>query len=268
LHGFTLEFLLVDSSGKVDLEDMRKKLAEDVALVSVIYANNEIGTINPMQEIGQICREFNVPLHTDAVQAAAHLPMDTANQIADTISIGAHKFYGPKGVGALFLRAGVERLPIKTGGGQEYNLRAGTQNVPCIVGLAESFALAQSHTAGRAERLRQMRDYLIDGILSNIPHVKLSGHRTDRLPNHASFVFPGVNGNHLIMLLDGAGFACSSGSACKMGDPKPSGVLKALGYSNDWSLGSLRVTLGSGTTFDQLDAFLDVLPDLVKKAVV
>ncbi len=265
LYGFSVDTLPVDASGKVDPDDLRKMLTRDVALVSVIYANNEIGTINPMVELARVCRELGVPLHTDAVQAAAHLLMDAIHLKADMVSIGAHKFYGPKGVGALYLRAGIDRMPVQTGGGQEYNLRAGTENVPYIVGLAESFALAQSHTVERAERFCQMRDHLIEGVLSLIPNGKLSGHRTDRLPNHASFVFKGVDGNRLLMLLDGAGFACSSGSACKVGDPKPSNVLKAIGYDDEWALGSLRVTLGSGTTLDQLDAFLNVLPDLVKK---
>ncbi len=266
LYGFEVEFLPVDASGKVDPDDLRKSLDKDVAVVSVIYANNEIGTINPMVEIGQVCREFEVPLHSDAVQAAAHLPMEQAGQAVEMISIGAHKFYGPKGVGGLYIRRGIDRLPVQTGGGQEYNLRAGTQNVPYIVGLAEAFDLAQTDVAVRAEHYRALRDRLIDGVLTSLPNARLSGHRSDRLPNHASFVFAGVDGNHLLMLLDGAGFACSSGSACKVGDPKPSDVLKALGFSDRWALGSLRVTLGTGTTLEHIDALLAALPELVKKA--
>lgn len=266
VHGFKLEFLPVDSSGKIDPDDLRKSLDRDVAVVSVIFANNEIGTINPMREIAQVCNEFGVPLHTDAVQAAAHLPMEGAGRYADMIAIGAHKFYGPKGVGALYIRQGIERLPTQTGGGQEFNLRAGTQNIPYIVGLAEAFDLAQSDTESRAAHYRAMRDRLIEGVLDSIPDSRLTGHRTDRLPNHASFVFKGVDGNRLLMLLDGAGFACSSGSACKVGDPKPSDVLKALGLSDEWALGSLRVTLGKDTTPEHIDAFLAALPDLVKKA--
>ncbi len=266
LHGFKVEFLPVDSSGLVDPDDLRKAMDKDVALVSVIYANNEIGTINPMGEIGRVCREFGVPLHSDAVQAAAHLSMEGAEQYLDMISIGAHKFYGPKGVGGLYIRKGIDRMPVQTGGGQEYNLRAGTQNVPYIVGLAEAFELAQTGAVERAEHYRALRDRLIEGVLAAIPNSRLSGHRSDRLPNHASFVFAGVDGNRLLMLLDGAGFACSSGSACKVGDPKPSDVLKALGFSDKWALGSLRVTLGTGTKLEQIDAFLAALPELVKKA--
>ncbi len=266
LHGFKIEFLPVDASGKIDPDDLRLSLGKDVAMVSVIYANNEIGTINPMREIAEVCSEFGVPLHTDAVQAAAHLPMNASGRAADMISIGAHKFYGPKGVGALCIRRGTARLPVQTGGGQEFNLRAGTQNIPYIVGLAEAFELAQQDPDRRAARYCAMRERLIEGVLSAIPTARLTGHRTDRLPNHASFVFKGVDGNRLLMLLDGAGFACSSGSACKVGDPKPSEVLKALGLSDEWALGSLRVTLGSNTVDEHIDAFLAVLPDLVIKA--
>lgn len=268
LHGFDVEYLPVDSSGKIDPDDLRHNLGKDVAVVSVIYANNEIGTINPIEEIASVCSEFDVPLHTDAVQAAAHLPMNSGRRVADLISIGAHKFYGPKGVGALYIRQGVDRIPVQTGGGQEFNLRAGTQNIPYIVGLAEAFDLAQSDVGLRAERYQSMRDRLIDGVLATIPNSRLTGHRCDRLPNHASFVFQGVDGNRLLMLLDGAGFACSSGSACKVGDPKPSDVLIALGLPDEWALGSLRVTLGSGTSPDHIEALLAVLPDLVNKAAV
>jgi cysteine desulfurase len=268
LFGFDVEFLPVDSSGKVDPDDLRHALGKDVAVVSIIYANNEIGTINPMEEIAEVCAEYGVPLHTDAVQAAAHLPMRGRSHAPDMISIGAHKFYGPKGVGALYIRQGIERLPIQTGGGQEFNLRAGTQNVPYIVGLAEAFDLAQTGVGERANHYITLRDHLIEGVLAAIANARLTGHRRDRLPNHASFVFQGVDGNRLLMLLDGAGFACSSGSACKVGDPKPSDVLKALGLSDDWALGSLRVTLGAGTTLNHIHALLAALPDLVKKAAV
>lgn len=266
LHGFEVEFLPVDSVGKVDPDDLRKSILKDVALVSIIFANNEIGTINPVRELGEICREHGVPFHTDAVQAAAHLPIDVNTLALDMVSIGAHKFYGPKGVGALYIQKGIERMPVQTGGGQEFNLRAGTQNVPYIVGMAESFSLAQSTHSERSARNRKLRDNLIEGVLDRVPRAKLTGHPVDRLPNHASFVFEGVDGNRLLMLLDAAGFACSSGSACKVGDPKPSDVLKAIGLPDEWALGSLRVTLGSGTTQEEIDAFLEVLPRLVQNA--
>lgn len=266
LFGFELELLPVDGTGMIDPDDLRHYLRADTALVSVIYANNEIGTINPISEIGSVCRQFGVPFHSDAVQAAAYLRMDAAADHLDTLSIGAHKFYGPKGVGALFVRRDTPIVPVQTGGKQEHGLRAGTHNVPYIVGLAEALRLAQDSLQSRAEALIPLRDHLIGQVLEDIPNARLTGHPTQRLPNHASFVFEGVDGNRLLMLLDGAGFACSSGSACKVGNPQPSEVLTHIGLSRSWALGSLRITLGSGTTAEQVDRFLAALPDVVRKS--
>jgi cysteine desulfurase len=265
-HGFELEELPVDEYGRVDPRDVRLALRPDTALVSVIYANNEIGTLNPVAEIGRVCREAGAPFHTDAVQAAAYLPMDVEADRVDLLALGAHKFYGPKGVGALYVRRGTPIHPVQTGGKQESALRAGTQNVPYIVGLAEAFRLAQAGAGERARRLAPLRDHLIGAILEEIPRARLTGHPVERLPNHASFVFEGVDGNTLLQMLDVAGFACSSGSACKTGSPQPSEVLAALGLSRAWSLGSLRVTLGLGTTPDDVEAFLRVLPETVERA--
>jgi cysteine desulfurase len=183
----------------------------------------------------------------------------------DLLSLGAHKFYGPKGVGALFVRAGTPLLPVQTGGGQERGRRAGTHNIPYIAGLAEALRLAQSEREARAARLRPLRERLIGQVLEEIPEARLTGHPSQRLPNHASFVFAGVDGNALLMLLDLEGFACSSGSACKTGDPEPSEVLLALGLPRDWVLGSLRVTLGMNTTPEEVEAFLKVLPGVVER---
>ena len=266
LHGFEIEELGVDEVGLVDPDEVRASIRPDTALVSVIYANNEIGTINPIAEIGAICRDRGVPFHTDAVQAAAHLKMDVASDQVDLLAIGAHKFYGPKGVGALYVRRGTTLYPSQTGGKQEQALRAGTQNVPYIVGLAEAFRLAQTGVEERAARLIPLRDHLIGHVLEAIPRSRLTGHPSKRLPNHASFVFDGVDGNTLMMMLDLAGFACSSGSACKTGSPQPSEVLTAIGLSRSWALGSLRVTLGHSTTPDEIEAFLAVLPGVVEKA--
>ncbi len=266
LNGFTMDLLPVNSYGRVDPEDLRHALRGDVALVSIMYANNEIGTINPMAEIGQLCRKQGVPLHSDAVQAAAHLPMDVRRDAIDLLAIGAHKFYGPKGVGALVVRKGISLHPSQTGGGQEDGRRAGTQNIPYIVGLAEALKLTLADMSERNGRYTALRDRLIGGVLEAVPGSRLTGHPTERLPNHASFAFESLDGNHLLMLLDVAGFACSSGSACKVGDPKPSGVLEAIGLAPAWTLGSLRVTLGSATTTDDIDRFVSVLPDLARKA--
>jgi cysteine desulfurase len=265
LDGLDVEELPVDEFGRVSPEDVAVMIRPDTALVSVIYANNEIGTINPIAEIGAVCRQRGVPFHSDAVQAAAHMCMDVESDMVDLLAIGAHKFYGPKGVGALYVRRGTPIVPTQTGGKQENALRAGTQNIPYIVGLAEAFRLAQEGVGERVQRLILLRDHLIGTILEEIPRVRLTGHPSERLPNHASFVFEGVDGNTLMQMLDVAGFACSSGSACKTGSPQPSEVLTAIGLSRSWALGSLRVTLGQHTTPEEIDAFLKVLPATIER---
>lgn len=264
--GFEVEYLPVDEFGKVKPLDVRNRLRQDTALVSVIYANNEVGTVNPVAEIGYFCQQAGIPFHSDAVQAAAHLKMDVIRDRLDLLSIGAHKFYGPKGVGALYIRAGTPIIPVETGGGQENGLRAGTQNVPYIIGLAKALHLAQSNPDERACHYQPLRDFLIGRVLESIPDSRLTGDPVHRLPNHASFVFKHVDGNHLLMLLDMAGFACSSGSACKAGIPKPSEVLLAMGLPVEWALGSLRVTMGNSTTAEQVERLADALPNLVEKA--
>lgn len=265
LNGFDVEELPVDRYGRVDPQDVAVFIRPETALVSVIYANNEIGTINPVAEIGAVCRERGVPFHSDAVQAAAHLKMDVEADHVDLLSLGAHKFYGPKGVGVLYVRRGTEIVETMTGGKQENGLRAGTQNIPYILGLAEAFRLAQTELDERAARMIPLRDHLIGKVLEDIPGARLTGHPTDRLPNHASFVFEGVDGNTLLQMLDVAGFACSSGSACKTGNPQPSEVLTAIGLSRAWALGSLRVTLGAATTSADIQAFTRSLPELVER---
>ncbi|UCE00674.1 MAG: cysteine desulfurase [Chloroflexota bacterium] len=263
LHGFNVEYLPVDQFGIVDPDDVKKYLRPETAIVSVIHANNEIGSINPVQEIGEVCQSHGVPFHTDSVQGAAHLPINVDTLNVDLMSIGAHKFYGPKGVGALYIREGTPIIPELTGGGQENNLRAGTHNTPYIVGLAKAFQLTQVNAQERHAHYDLLRKRIINHILSEIPSARLTGHPDQRLPNHTSFVFQGVDGNTLLMMLDAAGFACSSGSACKTGDPEPSDVLLALGIPRDWALGSLRVTVGQQTTFNEIEDFLNVVPDLI-----
>jgi cysteine desulfurase len=265
VNGFDLEYLSVDRFGRTHVEDVASRIRPDTAIVSVIYANNEIGTINPISEIGAICRSKGVIFHTDAVQAAGYLSMDVNSLHTDLISIGAHKFYGPKGIGALYIRHGLSILPAQTGGGQEFGFRAGTQNIPYIVGLAEALRLAQIEKVDRISSVKPLRDHLIGTILEEITDVQLTGHPDERLPNHASFVFKGVDGNALLMMLDVEGFACSSGSACKTGNPEPSDVLTSLGISRDWALGSLRVTLGSSTTSSEIEDFLSILPKIISK---
>jgi cysteine desulfurase len=247
-HAFELDYLPVDAYGQVAPQAVSALLRPNTAIVSVVYANNEIGTINPIAEIAAICAQKGIPFHTDAVQAAAHLPMNVQRDNIDLLAIGAHKFYGPKGIGALYVRKGTKLLPGITGGQQEFGLRAGTLNVPYIVGLAEALRLAQEELQLRSAQVQPLRDELVEFVLSQIPDSRLTGHPQNRLPNHASFVFNGVNANVLLMLLDIAGFACSSGSACKVGNPQPSDILLAIGLPKEWALGSLRITFGRHTT--------------------
>ena len=265
-EGFLAEWLDTDVYGMVTAETVSKAICNNTAIVSVMYANNEIGTINPVKEIAEICKANHILFHTDAVQAAAYLPVDVQALGVDMMSLGAHKFYGPKGVGALYVRKGTPLVSHLTGGGQEFSLRAGTQNVPYIVGFAEALRLTNEERVQRVTHVTPLRDRIIGTVLETIPDSRLTGHMQSRLPQHASFVFKDLDGNLLLSLLDAAGFACSSGSACKTGNPEPSEVMNAIGFSRDWGLGSLRVTLGVHTTSAEVDLFLKVLPDLVQRA--
>lgn len=265
-YGFQLEWLDVDEYGMVMPETVERAICDDTAIVSVMYANNEIGTVNPIKDVADVCHKHGVLFHTDAVQAAAYFPVDVGELGADLISLGGHKFYGPKGVGALYVRKGTPLLPQVTGGGQEHGLRAGTSNVPYIVGFAEAMRLTVAEREERVDHVKPLRDRIVGTILEEIPDSRLTGHPETRLPNHASFAFKDVDGNMLLQMLDAAGYACSSGSACKTGNPEPSEVMTAIGLSRDWGLGSLRVTLGSGTTAEHVESFLSSLPDLVGKA--
>ncbi|HSL30863.1 MAG TPA: cysteine desulfurase family protein [Anaerolineales bacterium] len=264
-EGFRLEWLEVDEHGRVLPETVAHALCDGTAIVSVMYANNEIGTINPIREIAAICRARNIPFHTDAVQAAAYLPVDVQALGVDMLSLGAHKFYGPKGVGALYVRQSTPLISQLTGGGQEFSRRAGTHNVPYIVGFAEALRLTDNAREQRTAHVKPLRDRVIGTVLETIPDSRLTGHMEERLPHHASFAFKDVDGNLLLTLLDAAGFACSSGSACKTGNPEPSEVMNAIGLSREWGLGSLRVTLGRDTTSGEIESFLGILPEVVQK---
>lgn len=265
-YGFLLEWLDLDEYGAVTPASLDKAVCNATALASVMYANNEIGTINPIAKLAAIAKENNIIFHTDAVQAAAYLDVNTEKLGVDLMSLGGHKFYGPKGVGALYVRKGTKLIPHMTGGGQEYSLRAGTQNVPYIIGFAEALRLAAEEREARTAHVKPLRDQIIGRVLEEILDSKLTGHPENRLPNHASFVFKDVDGNLLLQMLDSSGFACSSGSACKTGNPEPSEVITSLGYSRDWALGSLRITLGVDSTVEHVDSFLKALPALVEKA--
>ena len=265
-EGFLIEWLDVNEHGSVTPETVAKAICTNTAIVSVMYANNEIGTINRIREIAEVCRANNILFHTDAVQAAAYLPVDVNELGVDLLSLGAHKFYGPKGVGALYVRKGTPLVAHLTGGGQEFSLRAGTQNVPYIVGFAEALRLTHEEREQRVAHVKPLRDKIIGTVLETIPDSQLTGDLESRLPHHSSFAFKDVDGNLLLTLLDAAGFACSSGSACKTGNPEPSEVMNAIGLTREFGLGSLRVTLGVHTTPADVDAFLSVLPGLVERA--
>ena len=265
-YGFLLEWLDVDEHGMVTVDSLTKAVCNNTTMASVMYANNEIGTINPISELAEVAKGNNILLHTDAVQAAAYLDVNVTKLGVDLMSLGGHKFYGPKGVGALYVRKGTNLLPHLTGGSQEFSLRAGTHNVPYIIGFAEALKLAAEERESRTMHVKPLRDHIIGTVLETISDSRLTGHPEQRLPNHASFVFKDVDGNLLLQMLDSAGFACSSGSACKTGNPEPSEVVKALGYSDDWALGSLRITLGMDTTPEHVESFLNALPSLIEKA--
>lgn len=266
LFGFEIEWLVVDEFGTVLPQTIAQAICHETALVSVMLANNEIGTINPIRKISAICHEQGVLVHTDAVQAAAYLNVNVDELGVDLLSLGGHKFYGPKGVGALYVRKGTLISPVQTGGGQEFGMRAGTQNVPYIVGFAEALRLTDIERENRTAHVKPMRDRIIGSVLENIPDSKLTGHPEQRLPNHCSFVFKDVDGNLLLTLLDSSGFSCSSGSACKTGNPEPSEVMNLLQLPSEWGLGSLRITLGKESTPAEVEKLLAILPVLVEKA--
>ncbi|MDW8053364.1 MAG: cysteine desulfurase family protein [Anaerolineae bacterium] len=263
--GFEVTILPVDRFGMVDPDDVRRALRRDTVLVSVMLANNEVGTLQPVREIGALCRERGILFHTDAVQAPAYMPIDVSALNADLLALSAHKFYGPKGVGVLYIREGTPYMPPITGGGHERGRRPGTVNVAGAVGTAAALRMVQREQELHVARLARLRDRLINGVLERVPEVQLTGHPTQRLPNHASFVFQGVDGESLLMALDVEGFAVSTGSACSSGNPEPSPVLLAMGFTPEWAIGSLRVTLGYATTEAEVDAFLDVLPECVTR---
>ncbi|MGD8814719.1 MAG: cysteine desulfurase family protein [Anaerolineales bacterium] len=264
-HNFQLEFLPIDEFGLIDPKTLEERISNDVAVVSAIYANNEIGSINPIPALAQICRAHHIPFHTDAVQAASQLPIDVDELGVDMMSLGAHKFYGPKGIGALYIRRGTPVIPMLTGGGQEYGLRAGTHNTPLIVGMAEALRITVAERRTHNTRVLEFRRKIISRLLRAVPDAQLTGHPDQRLPNHASFVFRSIRGNLLLEALDIEGYGCSSGSACKTGDPEPSIVIQALGLEPDYALGSLRITLGRGTQADHIDGLLETLPPIIHR---
>jgi cysteine desulfurase len=265
-HGLArLTVLAVDREGRVSPDAVRAAIDGRTALVSVMHGNNEIGTLQPIDVIGAICRERGVTFHSDAVQTVGALDVDVRTLPVDLLSVNAHKFYGPKGVGALFVRTGTRIATVQTGGGQEKGRRTGTENVAGIVGLGAAMRIATAKRAAESVRQATLRDRLIAGVRSLIPDATLTGHPTERLPNNASFCFAGTQGEALVVSLDLEGFGVSSGSACTSGNTDPSHVLLALGLDRDLAQGSLRLSLGRATTDADIDALLVALPPIVAR---
>jgi cysteine desulfurase len=265
-----VSWLPVSSDGTITTEALGQALANsrpnEMTLVSIMYANNEVGTIQPIRALADLAHAHGALFHTDAVQAAGQLSLDVGALGVDMLSLSAHKFYGPKGVGLLYLREGLDLLPAQTGGGQEADKRAGTHNVPLIVGMARALELAYSELGERVAHYTNLRDTLIDGVLASVPDAQLSGaDKANRLPCHSSFVFANIDANVLLMHLDMAGISASSGSACNTGSPNPSDVLLAMGYPEALALGSLRLTVGKSTTSADIDRVLQVLPEAIEK---
>jgi cysteine desulfurase len=264
IFNFQLEYIPVDSEGKIILDEFQKMAGYDVAIVSAIYGNNEIGTINPIDEIGQICSTYGIPFHTDAVQVLGYLNIKV-NEDIKLLSAGAHKFYGPKGVGFLYKSKSIKLIPTQTGGAQEGGIRSGTHNVPYIVGMAKALEKTRKLQNEFMEHYTEMRDLIINSVLESSPRAILTGSRVNRLCNHASFVFNGIDGNELVMALDLEGYSCSSGSACKTGNPEPSEVLLAIGIDPVLAKGSLRITVGRTTTKDQVIQLVDTISGITSR---
>ncbi|NLW89368.1 MAG: cysteine desulfurase NifS [Clostridiaceae bacterium] len=261
--GYEITYLPVDSFGLVNPEDLKRAIRENTALVSIMMANNEIGTIQPVKELCAIAKEKGALFHTDAVQAAGAIPIDVRDLGVDLLSVSGHKVYAPKGVGALYVRRGVKLSNLLDGGAQEHNRRAGTENLPYICGFAKALSLAAEEMSDYSLRISDIRDELIQSVLDRIPHVRLNGHPEKRLPGNVNFSFEFIEGESLLLMLDHHGFSCSSGSACTSGSLDPSHVLLAIGLPHEIAHGSLRISIGRDNTKEQV---LGIVPVLEKVA--
>ena len=264
-RGFTVSYLPVDEYGMVDPDDVRRTITNKTILISVMHANNEIGTIQPIAEIGKICREAEICFHTDAVQAVGHIPVDVNELGVDLLSMSAHKLYGPKGVGALYIRKGTRLVSFMHGGEQERNRRASTENVAGIVGFGKAVEITQQEMNEEAERVKCLRDKLVQDLLERIEHTRLNGHPVKRPPNNVNITIDFVEGESILLNLDLKGICASTGSACSTASLEPSHVLLAIGLSHEQSHGSLRFSLGKWTTGDEIDRVLEVLPRVIAK---
>ncbi|MBD5463914.1 MAG: cysteine desulfurase NifS [Lachnospiraceae bacterium] len=264
-RGYEITYIDVDEDGMIKLEDLKKAIRPDTILISVMYANNEIGTIQPIAEIGRIARENGILFHTDAVQAYGHVPIDVDELSIDMLSASGHKFNGPKGVGFLYIRKGVKIRAFIHGGAQERNRRAGTENVPGIVGLGAAAECAFAQMDERMEKVSKLRDYLIERIEKEIPYCRLNGDRIKRLPNNVNFSFRFIEGESLLIMLDMKGICASSGSACTSGSLDPSHVLLAIGLPHEIAHGSLRLTLSEENTMEEMDYVIDAIKEVVDR---
>lgn len=259
--GFDVTYVDVDKQGLVSPETFRSAITDKTSVASIMYANNEVGTLQPIAELGAIARKHGILFHTDAVQAAGQLSLDVQELNVDLLSISGHKFYGPKGVGALYVREGIELVPSQSGGGHEDGRRAGTHNTPFIVGLAKALELAYEEQEERLAHVTKVRNTLIEGVLSKVPQAQTTGHPENRLPSHASFIFDELDANRLVIHMDMKGVAASSASACKTGNPEPSSVLLALGYDAVQAAGSLRCTVSHHTSEEDIAYAIDVIAE-------
>lgn len=264
-QGYEVTYLSVDENGLISLEELKKSIRPDTILISIMFANNEIGTIEPIAEIGEIAKEHGIVFHTDAVQAFAHVPIDVEAMHIDALSASGHKFNGPKGVGFLYLKSNIRIQPFIHGGAQERGKRAGTINVPGIVGMGKAAELAEKEMDARIAKETEVRDYLIQKIRDNIPYIKLNGDEKKRLPNNVNFSFRFVEGESLLLMLDRAGICGSSGSACTSGSLDPSHVLLAIGLPHEIAHGSLRLTLSEETTKEDADYVVEQLKSIIEK---
>jgi cysteine desulfurase len=263
--GFSVTYLAVDGHGQIDPDDVRKAITDKTIIISVMYANNEVGTIEPITEIGKIAKEAGIYFHTDAVQAVGHIPVDVNELGVDLLSMSAHKLYGPKGIGALYIRKGTKLVAFMHGGEQERRRRASTENVSGIVGFAKAAELAQQEISEEEKRLTYLRDQLIKGLLKQIDHTRLNGHPIMRLPNNVNVSVDYIEGESMVLNLDLEGICASTGSACSSSSLEPSHVLLAMGLSHEQAHGSLRFTLGKWTTEEEICRVLEVLPRIVAK---
>lgn len=264
-NGFEVTYLNVDKEGFIDLEELKNSITDKTILVSIMFANNEIGTIQPIKEIGEICRERKVIFHTDAVQAIGNVPVDVKEMNVDLLSLAGHKIYGPKGIGALYIRKGVRIDNLIHGGGQERARRAGTENTASIVGLGKAIELATDNLEEHSKKLVMLRDRLIEGLLK-VPHTRLNGPRGERrLPGNSNITFEFIEGESILLSLDFEGVCASSGSACTSGSLDPSHVLLAIGLPHELAHGSLRLTLGDGSTDEDVDYVLEVVPPIIER---